>query len=104
MFDGHSFILIRQRAAMVGRALAEVCTVPVLLVMSVATIAHEFEVRLYSKPENLVAVLGAFNAKIFRCFSAKRLQFITVDEKRCIKISTVLPSTTRKRMEGRHRA
>jgi len=30
--NGHSFILIRQMAALVGPALAEVCTVPVLLV------------------------------------------------------------------------
>jgi len=30
--NGHSFILIRQIAALVRRALAEVCTVPVLLV------------------------------------------------------------------------
>jgi len=30
--NGHSFILIRQMAALVRRALAEVCTVPVLLV------------------------------------------------------------------------
>jgi len=29
---GHSFILIRHMAALVRRALAEVCTVPVLLV------------------------------------------------------------------------
>jgi len=32
MDNGHSFILIRQMAALVRRALAEVCTVPVLLV------------------------------------------------------------------------
>jgi len=31
---GHSFMLIRQTAALVKRALAEVCTVPVLLVSS----------------------------------------------------------------------
>ena len=30
--NGHSFILIRQMAALVRRALAEVCTAPVLLV------------------------------------------------------------------------
>ena len=30
--NGHSFILVRQMAALVRRALAEVCTVPVLLV------------------------------------------------------------------------
>jgi len=32
--NGHSFILIRQIAALVGRALAEVCTDPVLLVQN----------------------------------------------------------------------
>jgi len=32
--NGHSFILNRQMAALVRRALAEVCTVPVLLVMA----------------------------------------------------------------------
>ena len=32
VLNGHSFILIRQIAALVGRSLAEVCTVPVLLV------------------------------------------------------------------------
>jgi len=32
--NGHLFILIRQMAALVRRALAEVCTVPVLLVLS----------------------------------------------------------------------
>ena len=32
MVNGHSFILIRQTVALVRRALAEVCTVPVLLV------------------------------------------------------------------------
>jgi len=32
VINGHSFILIRQMAALVRRALAEVCTVPVLLV------------------------------------------------------------------------
>jgi len=32
MVNGHSFILIRQMATLVTRALAEVCTVPVLLV------------------------------------------------------------------------
>ena len=32
MVDGHSFKLIRQMAALVRRALVEVCTVPVLLV------------------------------------------------------------------------
>jgi len=31
--NGHSFILIRQMAALVRRALAEVCTVAVLLVL-----------------------------------------------------------------------
>jgi len=31
--NGHSFILIRQMAALVRRALAEVCIVPVLLVL-----------------------------------------------------------------------
>jgi len=30
--NGHSFILIRQMAAPIRRALAEVCTVPVLIV------------------------------------------------------------------------
>jgi len=64
--NGHSFILIRQKAAMVRCAMAEVCTVPIFLVMSVATIAREFEVRFNSKPENLVPVIGKFNAKIFR--------------------------------------
>jgi len=33
--NGHSFILIRQMAALVRRALAEVCTVPVILVTNV---------------------------------------------------------------------
>jgi len=32
--NGHSFILIRHMAVLVRRALAEVCTVPVLLVMA----------------------------------------------------------------------
>ena len=32
--NGHSFILFRQMAALVRRALAEVCTVPVLLVQN----------------------------------------------------------------------
>ena len=37
MVNGHSFILIRQMAALVKRrALAEVCTVPVLLVVTAA--------------------------------------------------------------------
>jgi len=31
-WDGHSFILVRQMATLVRRALAEVCTVPVLVV------------------------------------------------------------------------
>ena len=31
--NGHSFILIRQMTALVRRALAEVCTVPVLIVL-----------------------------------------------------------------------
>jgi len=35
--NGHSFILIRQMAALVGHALAEVCTVPVILVHHVTT-------------------------------------------------------------------
>ena len=34
MVNGHSFILIRQMAALVRCALAEVCTVPLLLVFS----------------------------------------------------------------------
>jgi len=34
MINGHSFILIRQMAALVRRALAKVCTVPVLQVVS----------------------------------------------------------------------
>ena len=34
MVNGHSFILFRQMAALVRRALAEVCTVPVLLVQN----------------------------------------------------------------------
>ena len=34
MVNGHSFILIRQIAALVRRALAELCTVPVLLVFN----------------------------------------------------------------------
>jgi len=34
VINGHSFILIRQTAALVRRALAEVCNVPVLLVYS----------------------------------------------------------------------
>jgi len=33
MVNGHSFILIHQIVALVRRALAEVCTVPVLLVI-----------------------------------------------------------------------
>ena len=33
MVNGHSFILIRQMAALVRRALAEVCTVLVILVV-----------------------------------------------------------------------
>jgi len=32
--NGHSFMLIRQMASLVRRALAEVCTVPVLLVVA----------------------------------------------------------------------
>ena len=32
MINGHSTLLIRQMAALVRRALADVCTVPVLLV------------------------------------------------------------------------
>ena len=32
MVNGHSFIVIRRMAALVRRDLAEVCTVPVLLV------------------------------------------------------------------------
>ena len=35
MVNGHSFILIRQIAALVRLALAEACTVPVLLVYHV---------------------------------------------------------------------
>ena len=35
MVNGHSVILIRQMAALVGRALSEVCTVSVLLVAKV---------------------------------------------------------------------
>ena len=35
MINGHSFIPIRQVAALVRRALADVCSVPVLLVLSV---------------------------------------------------------------------
>ena len=31
--NGHSFILIRRMAALVRRALAEVCTVPMLIVL-----------------------------------------------------------------------
>jgi len=31
VLNGHSFVLIRQMAALVRRALAEVCSVPVLL-------------------------------------------------------------------------
>ena len=31
--NGHSFILIRQMAALVRSALAEICTVPLLLVL-----------------------------------------------------------------------
>jgi len=34
VIDGHSFILIRQMAALVRRALEEVCTVSVLLVLT----------------------------------------------------------------------
>ena len=37
MVNGHSFILIRQMAALVGHALAEICTVPVILVHYVMT-------------------------------------------------------------------
>jgi len=33
--NGHSFIMIREMAALVRLALAEVCTVPVLLVSAV---------------------------------------------------------------------
>jgi len=33
MANGHSFVLIRQMAALVRRPVAEVCIVPVLLVM-----------------------------------------------------------------------
>ena len=35
MVNGHSSILIRQMAAQVRRALAVVCTVPVLLVITI---------------------------------------------------------------------
>jgi len=34
MVSGHSFLLIRQMAALVRRAMAEVCPVPVLLVLT----------------------------------------------------------------------
>jgi len=37
--NGHSFILTRQMAALVRRALAEVCTVPALLVCMIQTLA-----------------------------------------------------------------
>ena len=39
MVNGQSFILIRQRVALVRSALAEVCTVPVLLVIVVVVYA-----------------------------------------------------------------
>ena len=35
MVNGHSFILIRKMSALVRRALAELCTVPVLLVLKI---------------------------------------------------------------------
>ena len=38
MVNGNSFILIRQMAALVRHALAEVCTVPVPLVASVSPV------------------------------------------------------------------
>ena len=39
MVNGYSFILIRQMVALVRRALAELCTVPVLLVIIFLTLA-----------------------------------------------------------------
>jgi len=38
--NGHLFILIRQMAALIRRAVAEVCTVPVLLVLFLLQSAH----------------------------------------------------------------
>jgi len=37
VFNRHSFILIRQMAALIRRALVEVCTVPVLLAVTCQT-------------------------------------------------------------------
>jgi len=50
MVNGHSFILICQMAALVRRALAEVCTVPVLLVLTdIITISdfYKFFLSIY---------------------------------------------------------
>ena len=46
MVNGHLFILIRQMVALVRRAVAEVCTVPVLLVLFLLQSAHLSRVRL----------------------------------------------------------
>ena len=43
--NGHSFILIRQMAALVRRALTEVCTVPVVLVQFSAVAAMRTELQ-----------------------------------------------------------
>jgi len=53
--NGHSFMLIRQTAALVRRALAEVCTVTVLKVVAVLR-DWRIRYRLGSRVYNLINV------------------------------------------------
>ena len=49
MVNGHSFILIRQMAALIRRALAAVCTVPMLLFFhAVGALIDQVHVDHYS--------------------------------------------------------
>jgi len=57
VINGHSFILIYQMVALVRRALAELCTVPVLLVQSALLLFHVFEVFISTEAVNFENLL-----------------------------------------------
>jgi len=74
----HSFILIRQKAALVRRALAEVCTVPVLLVnLEVALNGCRLIILMEDLQEsvcNLARVLQDTGCDLWQIFGERSLK------------------------------
>ena len=62
--NGHSFILIRQMAELVRRALAVVCTVPVLLVLCRSVFHVSVRIKLVHPPSYILRI-GAVRALVW---------------------------------------